>query len=223
MILSLLNRNIICYVASFATWHHAEDFRVNSVKYVNHSKSKVPMIASVLVSEEHIVNPWDALSIGYLMNHHDSTEYSSRQMLRGYPVDPGSHDPGPGVSPAKPTPRKILPKELSDQMTQQELENYHSMNYSKQEGLVADFLVRQSGFVIEKSQVWIEITRLNGGKSPTHVQVRRFLQFLERGGMKISRQEKRYRANAIMFIDRNWGSIKNYIGVLLQMPREPHC
>lgn len=179
------------------------------------------LFPSLLVVHEP-QTPVDAFSIDYLLNHHDSKEYSSRQKLRGYPVDPGSHDPGPDVPPVRSAPRKILPKELSAQMSQRELDNYHSMNYSKQEGLVADFLVRKSGFVIEKSQVWIEITRMNGGKAPTHIQVRRFLQFLEKSGMKISRQEKRYRANGIMFIDRNWGCIRDYIGVLLQMPRETH-
>lgn len=179
--------------------------------YVNQSKCKMQGDDNVSVAP---------LAIGYLLNRPDSKRYS-KQTIDEDTIDSSSHDRGPEVSPPRNShPRKILPRELLEQMTQQDLEAYHAMNYSRQESLVANFLVRKSGFVIEKSQVWIEITRMNGGRAPTHIQVRRFLQFLERSGMKITRQAKRYRTNGIMFIDRNWLSIREYIGVLLQMPRE---
>jgi hypothetical protein len=107
-------------------------------------------------------------------------------------------------------------------MSNDELEKYNAMGYSKQEGFVAQLLVREKNFHIEESRAWQAILNINCGRPPTSIQVRRFLQCLERGfNMKVSREDKRYRTNGIMWIDEHWDTVGPHIHLMARIPRNP--
>jgi hypothetical protein len=153
------------------------------------------------------------------------------------PVDHGPsnpYDPGPGddddASPdagqfariQRNPPRKQIPPSLLEQMSRDELERYNAMGYSKQEGYVAQLLVREKNFRVEESVAWRTIVSINCGRPPTSVQVRRFLQCLERlFNMKVSREDKRYRTNGIMWIDEHWDTVGPHIHLMTRIPRDP--
>jgi hypothetical protein len=176
------------------------------------------------------------LSIESLLNDHPPKEESAyaycREPLMGYPIDPGPsnpYDPGPAPDLHSPDndqtqrnrPKKVIPFALLNQMSRAELERYNSLNYSKQEGYVAQLLVRARNFSVEDSEAWNHMLRINDGKAPTSIQIRRFLQFLEAQlHIKVPRPEKRYRTNGIMWIDRNWDIVQNFIHILPQIPKD---
>jgi hypothetical protein len=96
------------------------------------------------------------------------------------------------------------------------------MNYSQQEGFIAQWLVRERNFDVEESRAWREMVEVNGGKAPTSIQVRRFLQYLERAlNVKVPREDKRYRANGIMWIEENWDIVRLHIPIIGHISSNP--
>jgi hypothetical protein len=186
----------------------------------------------------------DMLSISSLLNHHpehNEIQYRYAQelpmlhpVIRGpaNPYDPGPrhpYDPGPATGELSPQtdrtqrnrPKKVIPLALVSQMSREDLEIYNSLKYSQQEGYVAQLSVRARNFSIEECAAWRHMLEINAGKPPTSIQVRRFLQHLESLlGIKVPRPEKRYRTNGIMWIDRNWDIVQNFIYILPQIPKD---
>jgi hypothetical protein len=166
--------------------------------------------------------PEFAFSVRSLLNNHDS-DSSSSSPGPSNPYDPGPsnpYDPGPG-EPRKPLPRKPLPQWFLAQMDPDELQRYNRMPYSKQEGYVAQLLVRQKRFCVEESRSWRAFLALNSGKPPTSKQVRHFLEYLEHcWGMKIAREDKRYRDNGMMWLEENWDAIAPFVPMVSCIPRD---
>jgi hypothetical protein len=171
-------------------------------------------------------------SIHYLLNDHKSDPRRhdhSQEALIGYPVDPGPdnpYDPGPAVCgcppPHRKGPHKPVPPDLLSRLSPHDLRRYNSMNYSQQEGFIAQLLVREKDFCVEDSRAWRAIVEVLDGKAPTSVQVRRFLQYLERAfNAKVPREDKRFRANGVMWIDNHWDIVAPHIPVIGQISRDP--
>jgi hypothetical protein len=186
-----------------------------------------------------LLPPEIALSLDALLNHHpedcDRRYVYCREPLIGSPVDPGPHNPyDPGPAPGskspeddhdqRPGPKKVIPCSLLGQLSQEEIERYESLNYSKQEGYVARLMVKAENFSMEDSDAWQYMLQINAGRPPTSIQIRRFLQHLETHfHIKVPRPEKRYRTNGIMWIDRNWELVKNFIHILPCIPKDSYA
>jgi hypothetical protein len=94
------------------------------------------------------------------------------------------------------------------------------MAYSKQEGYVAQLLVREKHFCVEESRAWQAIVSVNMGKPLMSIQIWRFLQLIKRAQIKVPREEKRYRTNGIMWIEENWDAVEPHIRMLSVISRE---
>jgi hypothetical protein len=112
-------------------------------------------------------------------------------------------------------PRKQIPAALLERLSQGGLEQCDVMAYSKQEGFVAQLLVREKDFRVEESRAWNAIVGINSGRPPTSVQIRRFLQCLECAfNLKFSREDKRYRTNGRMWMDEHWDIVGPHIHLM---------